>query len=91
MIVGTLRVRLLLRSAELEGQAAGGPEHQGSAAQRLQRVGGRGRGQDNRQLAVLGFAMVSNEAHPSSGASSRSSTALRGHPVAELLDHEMEV
>ena len=48
--------------------------------------------QDNRQLAVLGVAMVGNEAQPRARPRLEQIVeALRGHPVAELLDHEMEV
>jgi uncharacterized protein YlxP (DUF503 family) len=46
--------------------------------------------QDNRQLAVLGFAMVSNETHHVKVALGQIVQALRVHPVAELLDHEIE-
>ena len=47
--------------------------------------------QDHRQLAVLGFAMVSSAADHVRGAFAQIVEALRSHPVAELLDHEMEV
>jgi uncharacterized protein YlxP (DUF503 family) len=47
--------------------------------------------QDHRQLVVLGFAMVSNEVQRVRAAFEQIVAALRGHPVAELLDHEIEV
>ena len=47
--------------------------------------------QDNRQLAVLGLAMVSNEAHHLKTALGQIVEALRVHPIAELLDYEIEV
>lgn len=47
--------------------------------------------QDNRQVAVLGVAMVSNETHHVKTALGQIVEALRVHPVAELLDHEIEV
>jgi uncharacterized protein YlxP (DUF503 family) len=47
--------------------------------------------QDHRQLVVLGFAMVSNEAHHVRTALEQILAALRSHPVAELIDHELEV
>ena len=47
--------------------------------------------QDNRQLAILGFAMVSNETSHVKGAFDQIVAALRGHPVAEFLDHEADV
>ncbi|HZY87297.1 MAG TPA: DUF503 domain-containing protein [Gemmataceae bacterium] len=92
MIVGSLRVRLLLReSRSLKDKR-----------QVVQSVKDRLRGrfnvsvaeveaQDHRQLAVLGVAMVSNEAGHVKAAFEQIVAALRGHPVAELLDHEMEV
>ena len=46
--------------------------------------------QDQRQLAVLGLAMVSNEAHHVKAALGQIVEALRVHPVAELLDHEVD-
>jgi hypothetical protein len=92
MIVGSLRVRLLIReSRSLKDKR-----------QVVQSVKDRLRGrfnvsvaeveaQDHRQLAVLGVAMVSNEAGHVKAAFEQIVAALRGHPVAELLDHEMEV
>ena len=47
--------------------------------------------QEHRQLVVLGVAMVSNEAGHVKAAFEQIVAALRVHPVAELLDHEMEV
>jgi len=92
MIVGTLRVRLLLREARTLKDKR----------QVVQSIKDRLRGsfnvsvaeveeQDNRQLAVLGFAMVANEAHPIKQALGEIVNALRAHPVAEFVDHEMEV
>jgi uncharacterized protein YlxP (DUF503 family) len=46
---------------------------------------------DHRQLAVLGVAVVANEAGPARAVLQQVVDALRSHPVAELLDHEMEV
>jgi uncharacterized protein YlxP (DUF503 family) len=40
---------------------------------------------------VLGLAMVSNEATHIRLTFEQIVAALRGHPVAELLDHEVEV
>jgi uncharacterized protein YlxP (DUF503 family) len=47
--------------------------------------------QDNRQLIVLGLALVGAERHPVKTTLEHIVAALRGHPVAELLDHELEV
>jgi hypothetical protein len=46
---------------------------------------------DNRQLAVLGIAMVGTEPHQVRTSLQQITEALRSHPVAELLDHELEV
>ncbi|MFN4260126.1 MAG: DUF503 domain-containing protein [Gemmataceae bacterium] len=47
--------------------------------------------QDNRQLIVLGFATVGAERQQVKHTLERIVEALRGHPVAELLDHEWDV
>ncbi len=46
---------------------------------------------DNRQLVVLGFAMVCNEVGPVRSTFEQIVNALRAHPVAELIDHQAEV
>jgi uncharacterized protein YlxP (DUF503 family) len=91
MIVGSLRVRLLLReSRSLKDKR-----------QVLQSIKDRLRNgfnvsvaeveaQDHRQLAVLGLAMVGNEAKHVRSTLEQIVNALRKHPVAELLDHELE-
>lgn len=92
MIVGSLRVRLLLREARTLKDKR----------QVVQSIKDRLRNsfnvsvaeveaQDNRQLAVLGFAMVSNEAGPIRQTFDQIVGALRGHPVAEFLGHEVEL
>jgi uncharacterized protein YlxP (DUF503 family) len=92
MIVGSLRVRLLVReSRSLKDKR-----------QVLRGIKDRLRNgfnvsvaeveaEDHRQLAVLGVAMVSNEAAHVKAAFEQIVAALRVHPVAELLDHEVEV
>jgi len=47
--------------------------------------------EEHRQLIVLGMAMVANEAGPIRQAFEEIVAALRAHPVAEFIDHEMEV
>ena len=47
--------------------------------------------QDARQMAVLGIAMVSNETHHLKIALGQVLEALKVHPIAEFVDHEMEV
>ena len=91
MIVGTLRVRLLLREAKSLKEkrqvvkSIKDKLHQGfnvSVAEVEE--------QDHRQLAVLGLAMVSNETLHLKTALGQIVQALRVHPVAELIDHELE-
>ena len=92
MIVGTLRVRLLLRQARTLKDKR----------QVIQSIKDRLRNDfnvsvaeiealNNRQLAVLGIAMVSNETHHVKTTLGQIVQALRVHPVAELLDHELDV
>jgi hypothetical protein len=92
MIVGTLRFRLLLRQARSLKDKR----------QVVQSVKDRLRNdfhvsvaevgeQDNRQLAEIGVALVGGEAYPVRLTLQRIVEALRVHPVAELLDHEIEV
>jgi uncharacterized protein YlxP (DUF503 family) len=92
MIVGTLSVRLLLRQARSLKDRR----------QVVQSIKDRLRNEynvsvaevgdaDNRQLAELGLAMVANEAHPIKLALGQIVEALRRHPVAELVEHRIEV
>ena len=92
MITGTLRVRLLIREARTLKDKR----------QVIQSIKDRLRNgfnvsvaevdaQDNRQLAELGFAMVSNETHHLKTALGQIVEALRSHPIAELLDYEIDV
>jgi uncharacterized protein len=46
---------------------------------------------ENRQMIVLGLAMVSNEAAPIRSAFETIVNALRRHPVAEFIDHVIEI
>ena len=92
MFVGSLRVRLLVReSRSLKDKR-----------QVVQSIKDRLRGQfnvavaeveelDHRQLIVLGFATVSNEASHVRESLEKVLQALRRHPVAEFVDHELEV
>jgi len=92
MIVGTLRVRLLLREARTlkdKRQVVKSIKdrlrnHFNVSVAEVDEL-------DNRQVAVLGVAMVSNEAHHLKTALGQMVEALRSHPVAEFIDHEMEL
>jgi uncharacterized protein YlxP (DUF503 family) len=47
--------------------------------------------QDHRQLAILGLAMVSNEGSHIRTVLTEIVQVLRSHPVAELIDYQLEV
>jgi uncharacterized protein YlxP (DUF503 family) len=92
VVVGSLRVRLLVREARTLKDKR----------QVLRSIKDRLRNefnvsvaevdaQDNRQLIVLGLAMVGNEHKHVRTTLEQIVAALRGHPVAEFLDHELEV
>jgi uncharacterized protein YlxP (DUF503 family) len=92
MTVGSLKVRLLLRQARTLKDKRQVVQ---SIKDRLRNGFGVSiaevEEQDNRQLAVLGIALVGGEAYPVRTALQKIVEALRVHPVAELLDHELEV
>jgi uncharacterized protein len=92
MIVGTLQVRLLLREARtlkdkrqvIKSIKDRIHNHFNVSVAEVDEL-------DNRQLAVLGMAMVSNEAHHLKQALGQIVEALKSHPIAELVSHEIEV
>lgn len=92
MIIGSLRVRLLVRqSRSLKDKR----QVVLSIKDRLRNAFNVSvaeiEAQDHRQLIVLGVAMVGNEAKHVRTTFEQIVAALRGHPAAEWLDHEMEV
>ncbi len=92
MIVGSLRVRLLVResrSLKDKRQVVRGIKDR--LRNRFNVSVAEVEAQDHRQLAVLGFALVGNEARHVRTELEQIVAALRGHPVAEFLDHELEV
>ena len=92
MIVGSLRVRLLVRgSRSLKDKRRVVRSIKDRLKNGFNVSVAEVEAQDHRQLAVLGLAMVGNEARPVRAAFEQIVAALRVHPVAELLDHEMEV
>jgi hypothetical protein len=91
MIVGTLRVRLLLREARsLKDKRQVVKSIKDRLRNHFNVSVAEVDSQDQRQVAVLGIAMVSNESHHLKAALGQILQALRSHPVAELIDHEME-
>ena len=92
MIVGTLQVRLMIReSRSLKDKRQVVKSIKDKLSNRFNVSVAEIEDQDNRQLAVLGLAMVSNETHHVKVALGQIVEALRSHPVAELVSHELEV
>jgi uncharacterized protein YlxP (DUF503 family) len=92
MIIGSLRVRLLIReSRSLKDKR----QVVRSILDRLRNgfnvSAAEVEARDNRQVAVLGMAAVGEEAGAVRATLERIVAALRQHPVAEFLDHVMEV
>lgn len=92
MIIGSLRVRLLIREARSLKDKR---QVVKSVKDRLRNAFNVSvaevEAQDHRQLVVLGVAMVGNEVKHVQAVLMEILAGLRGHPVAELLDHEMDV
>jgi len=92
MTVGSLRVRLLLReSRTLKDKRQVISSIKDKLKQRFNVSVAEVEAQDNRQMAILRFAMVGNEASHVRKTLQQIVEALRSHPVAELIDHELEV
>ena len=92
MYVGSLRVELLIReSRTLKDKRQVVRSVKDRLRERFNVSVAEVEHQDHRQLAVLGVAMVGNEASHVRAAFEQIVAALRGHPVAELLGHEAEV
>ena len=92
MIVGTLRVRLLVReSRSLKDKR----QVVRSIKDRLRHAYNVSvaevEAEDHRQLAVLGVALVGNEVQYVKSCLEQIVAGLRGHPVAEFLGYEIEV
>lgn len=92
MIVGSLRVRLLVReSHSLKDKRQVVRSIKDKLRNAFNVSVAEVDEEDHRQLVVLGLAMVSNEAGHVRQAFDEIVAALRGHPVAEFIDHEVEV
>ena len=92
MTVGSLRVRLLLRQARTLKDKR---QVVRSIIDRLRNGFNVSIAEvddlDQCQIVALGIAMVGAEAYPVRTKLEKIVEALRSHPVAELLDHEIEV
>jgi uncharacterized protein len=92
MIVGTLRVRLLVREARtLKDKRQVLQSIKDRLKQSFNVSVAEIEAQDQRQMIVLGMAMVGNETHPIKQTLGEIVNALRAHPVAEFVDYELEV
>jgi uncharacterized protein len=92
VIVGSLRVRLLLRQARsLKDKRQVVRSIKDRMRQGFNVSVAEVEDLDQCQLATLGFALVGAEAYPVRTTLEKIVEALRGHPVAELLEHEIEV
>jgi uncharacterized protein YlxP (DUF503 family) len=92
MIVGSLRVRLILRQS---GSLKDKRQVVRSIKDRLRNAFNVSiaevDGLDQKQLAVLGIAVVSNQSRHARSILDQIVDALRTHPSAELLDYEIDV
>jgi uncharacterized protein YlxP (DUF503 family) len=92
MIVGSLRVRLLLREARtLKDKRQVVRSIKDRLRNSFNVSVAEVEAQDHRQLAVLGIAMVGNESRHVRSTLDQIVGALRGHPAAELLDFEIDL
>jgi uncharacterized protein len=92
MIIGTLRVRLLLREARsLKDKRQVLQSIKYRLRQSFNVSVAEIEANDNRQMIVLGVAMVGNEAHPIKKTLGEITDALKAHPIAEFVDSEIEV
>ncbi len=92
MIVGSLRVRFLLREARsLKDKRQVVQSIKDHLRNGFNVSVAEIEEHDSRQLAVLGIAMVGNEVSIVRKTLQKIVETLRRHPIAELLDHELEV
>lgn len=92
MVVGTLQVRLLLRQARtLKDKRQVVQSIKERLHNRYNVSVAEVAAQDQPQLAVLGLALVGGNAYPVRTTLEKIVEALRRHPVAELIAHELDV
>lgn len=92
MLVGTLRVRLIVReSRSLKDKRQVVQGIKDRLRHNFNISVAEVENQDDRQLITLGIAMVSNETQHLRTALSQIVNAVRVHPVAQLLDYELDV
>ena len=92
MIVGSMRVQLLVREAKsLKDKRRVVRSIKDRLRNAFNVSVAEIDSQDHRQLIVLGIAMVGSDSRELTSALDRIVDALRGHPVAELLDYQREL
>jgi len=92
MTVGTMRVKLMIRDAlSLKDKRRVVKSLKDVVRNRHNVSVAEVEALDNRQQAVLGFAMVGNDAQYIDGALAKVVDLIRAHPVAELIDYEVEI
>jgi len=92
MTVGTMRVKLMIRDAlSLKDKRRVVKGLKDVVRNRHNVSVAEVEALDNRQQAVLGFAMVGNDAQYIDGALAKVVDLIRAHPVAELIDYEVEI
>jgi uncharacterized protein len=92
VVVGSLRVRLLLReSRSLKDKRQVVRSVKDRLRSTFKVAVAEVDALDNRQLVVLGIAAVSNEGSHVREILGQVLAALKSHPVAELLDHSIEM
>lgn len=92
MLIGTLEVRLILRQARtLKDKRQVVSSIKDKLHDRFNISVAEIEAQEMPQTAVLGIAMVSNEADHLRKALGEIVNALRSHPVAELASYEIDV
>jgi len=92
MIVGSLRVRLLIREARsLKDKRQIVRSVQDRLRSRFQVAVAEVDELNHHQLCELGIAFTSNDPGHARGVLTKIVEFLRGHPIAELLDHEIVV
>jgi uncharacterized protein YlxP (DUF503 family) len=91
MIVGTLRMRLIVRESRSLKEKR---QVIGSIKERIRNTFNVSVAEveslDSRQTAVLGVALVTNERRFAQEALTQVVNMVRAHPVAQLLDYELE-
>lgn len=92
MIVGTLKVRLLIReSRSLKDKRQVVLSIKDRLRNAFNVSVAEVEAEDHRQLVVLGMAMVSNESQPIREVFDQIAKAMRTHPIAEFIDQEIEL